>query len=154
MANYNQSTRQRVADINSGLRVTASGVGILAAGVDMFNVVGGRVAVLGMIGIVTTQIQAAATTLRPRAVCTAGTTNLSAVSADVTGAAVGAALALPAAAADALQYSATGAVLLHATDWVLQEGEINLLGSADRTGAIEWTVLYVPIDEGAYIEAA
>ena len=58
MPNYNLSTRQRVADLVTGLRVDKAAISIAAASTkSLFTVAGGNVLVLGLVGEVTVVIQ-------------------------------------------------------------------------------------------------
>lgn len=139
---------------------------------DIFNVNGGRVIVTSLTGVVTTVIQAQACTISVGNKPTGGssaTTTLCAASASVSGLAVGASLAVPQAKANALIFSAAdGTVLWNGTSStagqgisvvngglvLVPAGTIQITTSATNTGAIQWSVTYIPYDTGAYITAA
>jgi len=124
---------------------------------DIFNIVGGRVLLFDLMGVVTEVIQTAATTLAVDFDADFGGDAVMAVaSADFTADAVGTMYLMPATAAGALTVPAGGAYLrlFPALGWVLSAGAITITASAARTGGIKWTAFYIPIDDGAYIEAA
>lgn len=155
MPYYNQSARERVADINYGLRVDTTTGPIVTGQNAIFNVTG-RVHVTDLIGIVTTTLEAAALTLHfDFDADVGGDAAMCVASADLTGTAAGTMLILPAAAASALAVPAGGYMkLFPAVGWVLSSGAIDLHASAGNTGAIKWSVFYVPLEDGAHIDAA
>ena len=153
----NLSLRRAVTSIVQGIRVESTMNPILNGAQDIFHVVGGRVILFDMIGIVTEVIQTAATTLAVNFDADfGGDAVMSVASADFTADAVGTIYLMPATAAGALTVPAAGAYLrlFPALGWVMSEGAISITASAARTGGIKWTVFYIPIDDGAYIEAA
>jgi hypothetical protein len=158
MPNYNLSTRGRIADIHYGLRTDAT-VNPIANGQNAVFTVTGRVLLVDLIGIVTEQIQAAATLLHwdfdAAATNPGGDAPLCIDSADLTGDVVGTMYALPAAAGTALQVPAGAYLrLFPAVGWILGAGELDLHASAARTGGILWSAYYIPLEEGAAINAA
>ena len=142
-----------VRKLHAGLRAVTDPVVFTDASTTLFNVVGGRVLVKQILGVATTAVEDDAITMQLQ------------IDPDV-----GAAAAFTAATSirnDALgtRYAVAGfdvtEDIVISTDgmavgdeFILPIGEINALRSAARTGAIQWEIFYVPIDDGAYIEVA
>ena len=138
-----------VRKITTGLKVdTTSGV---ANGVnDLFEVVGGRVKVLQIMGVVTTQIGAGATVIHLQIEAI----DLSlAAGPDIDGALVGVNIGIT-GAVGAAAVATAGYLIAQAAPQILNPGTINFNSTAARDGAIAWSVIYVPIDDGAYVEVA
>ena len=149
MSNYNQSTRQAVANINTGLRVDRATS--LVRNKAIFNVKGGRVLLVNLAGYVTTAMH--------------GTTNATQLQHDATnGAAVDLCdtldlnacaqysfLAITGAAGDAMT-KATSAIRGMTIPVILGEGQVKIVRQADVAGSVAWSVWYVPLDEGAYMD--
>ena len=156
MANYNNSTRNRVGDINHGLKVDRAAALITAASVPLFTIAGGRVAIHEIFGEIMVQIAATATLIHIDVEPTAGgAVPLCIDSADIQGHIVGQLYSVPAAVGSAMTVAAGGAYVKTMPTVISGVGTINLHASAaPATGTVKWTVVYVPIDEGAYIEAA
>ena len=158
MASYAPSTRQRIADIRLGLRVDRAAQAIPVTTDVLFTVTGGRIALLGLIGEITSLFDATATTLL--VTCNADTgadTVLSIASAALNDREAGVCVALPATAGTGLIDSVTeGAVILGANPvWAVAAGSIDItVGGGANAGLMKWTLFYVPIDSGAYVTAA
>lgn len=153
----NLSLRRAVAQMHLGIKVEYTLNPIANGAQDLFNVVGGRVLLLDLMGLVTTVIQTAATTIAINFDADfGGDAVMSVASADITADAVGTMYLMPAAAGGALTVPAAGAYLrlFPALGWVLSAGAISLTASAARTGGILWTAFYVPLDDEAYVEPA
>lgn len=122
----------------------------------IFTVTGGRVAITALVGTCTTVCSATATTLAigtTPTVGTASTTSLASAVA-ITSKEVGTMVALGATAGAALivgTNAATPAML--ALPIVVSAGTIDLTTSATNTGAFSWSLLYIPIDDGASVTA-
>ncbi len=158
MTNYNDSTQQRVADINRGLRVTKAASSCAATtDVSLFTIAGGKIALLGLVGVADGAMQAAATTILIKTTPTGGTvTPLSIASATLSGKASGTMLTLPAAVGSALTISTgEGAALLNAAPiYVCRPGTIAMtVGAATNTQTVSWTLWYVPLEDGAEVTA-
>lgn len=159
MPHYNSSTRQRVADIEAGLRVDRATATLPQTGqYDIFTVAGGMVKVLGILGEVTTVIQTqlnntnlefnpSAATLADSDLCAALD-----ISADV----IGTLYTIDGTAGSAMVDSGTTGFLIHtlAQPLYMSEGAIELHCSASSTGAVKWSIWYVPLEDGSYIAAA
>jgi hypothetical protein len=153
----NLSERRAIQGIYQGIKVEYTLNPIANGAQNLFTVVGGRVLLLDLMGLVTTVIQTAATTIAINFLATfGGNAAMSVASADITADAVGTMYLMPAAAGGALTVPAGGAYLrlFPALGWVLSAGTISLTASAARTGGILWTAFYVPIDDEAYVEPA
>jgi hypothetical protein len=138
---------------------------------DIFTVSGGRVIITSLTGVVTTIIQAQATTLSVGNKPTGGSSSTASFCAtlDLTGKPVGTTLAVPQAKASALISSgADGTVLWNGATssagqgipvtsgglLIVPAGSIQVTTVATSTGAIQWTCTYVPYDVGAFVVAA
>lgn len=161
MAYYNQSTRERVADINQGIRVDRDSATLpQGAADDLFTIAGGNVLVLGILGEVTTPIGGAndtnlefspdAATLNDGDLCD-GTTPLD-IDADV----VGTLYTITGTITDDMVDSGDTGLLAYtlASPLFMVPGSIELHCAGSVTGEIKWSIWYVPLDDGAYIEAA
>lgn len=159
MPNYNESTQQRVADINRGLRVVKSASSCAAtADVSLFTISGGKVALIGLVGVCDGAMEAAATTILVKNTATGGTaTPFSIASSSISGKAAGTMLTLPAAVGSVLTTSVgeSAALLSAAPIYVCRPGIIAMtVGAATNTGTITWSLWYVPLDDGAAVTAA
>ena len=153
----NLSLRRAIGQINYGIRVDATTYPVVTGQNAVFNIVGGRVMVIDLIGIVTVQLEAAALLLHWDAdMDTGGDAALSIDSADLTGDVVGTMYLMPAAAGGALTVPAGGAYLklFPQIGWIVGPGALDLHASAGNTGGIKWSLFYIPLDDEAYVEAA
>lgn len=122
----------------------------------LFTVSGGRVIILGIVGEVTTVMDATATTLKFTSNPTTGTdTDLSAAVA-VTSKEVGSLISTPiATGGDTIVTNAGGGVQLSGSSgFVVPEGNVGVTTSATQTGAASWVLHYVPLDAGAEVVSA
>ena len=152
----NLSLRRAVSQIYQGIKVEATTNPIANGQNAVFNIVGGRILLLDLMGLVTVQLQAAALLLHWDAdMDIGGDAALSIDSADLTGDVVGTMYLMPAAAGGAMTVPAGGAYLrlFPALGWVIGAGALDLHASAARTGGILWTAWYIPLDDEAYMEA-
>lgn len=121
----------------------------------IFNVTVGRVMVTQIVGQVTTAVQAQATLAKLVATPSGGgTVNDLCATLDLTGAIVGSLLSITGLASDALVKSTGGAIALMRNPIAVAVGAIGLNTAASSTGAIKWSVTYIPIDDGATLVAA
>jgi len=154
MPHYNVSARGRLADIGLGIRVdraTATLPQTTASAI--FNIVGGRVAMMGILGEVTV-ILGAVGNLSLESNPTTGTT--AALCAVVASAAneVGTLLSIDGTKATAMLCVDAGGTAMQSKPVALPVGTLDLRASASSTGSIKWSIWYLPIDEGAYVTAA
>ena len=151
----NLSLRRAVGQIYQGVKVETT-TNPIADG-DLFNIVGGRVLLLDLMGLVTVDLEVAACTLELDFDADfGGDVALTVASADFTGDLVGTMYLMPAAIGGALTVPAGGAYLrlFPTLGVVLSAGHIELDASAAITGGIKWTAWYIPLDDEAYMEAA
>ncbi len=155
MPHYNSSTRQRVADINLGLRVdraTATLPQTTAAAI--FTIIGGTVAITGIVGEVTTVIQTQANDTKLTANPTTGTSVDLCAALDITADEAGCLYGITGTPANALVGTNAGFGPLPAARLVINIGTIDLDCAASNTGSVKWSIFYIPLEDGAYIEAA
>jgi len=168
--NYSPSTIARIADINYGLRVdtsTIAGATLSTANptrTTLFNVVGGRVLVRQLVGESIVTLAGAGCLVKFCFTPTGGAeVDITAVSLDAGsgGWAAGMRLILGAAIGGTTTFSAIGASVAKAADpYIL--GQVGLGGAllfhattaAFTGGSAKFSAWYVPLDEGAYMEAA
>lgn len=140
-----------------GARVSKAATAITAISTKpLFTVAGGRVVITSLIGEVTTAIQAQANAAKivfnPDA--TGADTDLTATE-DINADAVGTLYGVSGDFSDALL---VGLLALEAPafggPFILSEGSIGLNTAASSTGAVAWTLTYVPLDDGAAVTAA
>lgn len=148
----NQMKGSVIRQANYGLKVERAAATLPATTTaTIFNVTGGRVMILLLVGEVTTVMSGTATNLSTNHVATGGggTTALSTATA-VTSLAVGTPFVLTALNAAA---AVTG-VAANPNRLTVVPGAIQITTSATNTGAMRWTLLYVPLDDGAVVTAA
>lgn len=122
----------------------------------LFNIVGGRVLVTGLIGEFTVAAGATATTVKVTGTPTTGTAVDWCTATAVTSKEVGAEMTLPAAAGSALVVTNAGAggQMQPKSPYIAAVGTIGITTSAGDTGSAKWTIFYVPLDDGASVTAA
>jgi len=151
--NYNKSTRQRVADINLGIHVSRDTDNILT-GDSLFNIEGGRVLVRQILGEVTTLMETKTINFKLTSDPDTGTTTDLCGNLDLTAAEVGSLLTISGVVATAMQIGKSGSVIGQLFPIPVAAGAIKAVVGATHTGSIKWDIWYVPLDEGAYVEAA
>lgn len=119
----------------------------------IFNIVGGRVAITRIVGEVTVILGAVGNMSLEGNPTTGTMVPLCAVVAAGTKEA-GTLLGITGTFADAMLAANAGALEAQVKDVVLPVGTIDLRLSASSTGECKWTLFYIPIDDGAYVEAA
>lgn len=157
MPNFDPSTLAAIAFINRGARVDrpAQSTALLftTAAVPLFNVVGGKILELAIIGEVTTEISNDATLAKWTGTPTVGTAvDLCANSATLAQAAVGKQLVMTGTLATAMTIANAGGALWQATAHVIDVGTIDITGTVQGvTGAIKFSIWYLPLEDGAYV---
>jgi hypothetical protein len=141
-----------IRSVNYGTRVARLAATLPATGNQTIFTVTGRVLITTLIGEVTTATGATVTNLKVTAVSTVGSiaTDLTA-NAAVTSLAVGNLYGISGIAATAANI---GSAVQQSNELVVQPGVIRITTDATNTGAMTWTVTYVPLDDGASIVAA
>ena len=133
----------------------------------LFTVAGGRVIITTVTAVVSTVIQAQACTISVGNTPTGGSASvasIAAASSSVSGVAVGASFAVPpySSGAAALVFSGANGVLptadlgISLDDgglYLVPAGTVDWTTSATNTGALIWTLGYVPYDAGATVTA-
>lgn len=133
----------------------------------LFTVAGGRVMITSVTAVVSTVIQAQACTIsigNTPAGGSASVASIAAASSSVSGVAVGASFGVPAfsSGASALVFTTANGVLAAADMGVSLDdggiclcpaGTVDWTTSATNTGAVTWTLGYVPYDAGATVTA-
>jgi len=121
---------------------------------DLFTIAGGRVAILGIVGEVTTVLGATANNAKLIANPTTGTSvDICAVLA-VANKEAGTLFGITGIFADALVGANAGATVLQQRPVVVNSGTIDFDCSSTNTGATKWTCWYVPLDDGATVVSA
>jgi len=118
----------------------------------IFNVVGGRVAITQIIGVVTEAIEDQANDTKLTTTPTDGVAADLCAALDIAADTVGTIYGITGTPANAM----VGSTVLtkQATQLIVGEGTIDLECAAANTGAIQWTIYYIAMDDGAVIEAA
>ena len=120
----------------------------------IFNILGGRVLVTQIVGEVTVAIQNQLNNTKLTANPTAGTSVDMCAVLDIANDEVGCLYGPTGTPADALIGTNAGLTPGMAKGQILNVGTIDLSCSASNTGSVKWTISYIPIDDGASIEAA
>jgi len=137
-----------------GLRVDRPPATLPATTAGALFTIVGRVAVTQIVGEVTTIIQTQANATKLTANPTVGTAADICATLDITADEVGTLYSITGTAATAMTGVSAGGVAGMAVQVVLQPGTLDLDCAATSTGAVRWTIFYVPLDEGASIVAA
>lgn len=124
------------------------------AAAPIFNIRGGRVAITQIIGEVTTVIQTQANLTNLVGNPTVGTSVDLCTTLSITAFEVGCLLGITGLNTDALIGIDAGVLPGQTRDVILAAGTLDLDCAASNTGAVKWTVFYIPIDDGAWLEAA
>jgi hypothetical protein len=119
----------------------------------IFTVAGGKVLITSFVGEVTTAVQAQANAMKIVATPTVGTVNDLSGTVETNGAILGSLLGLTGLAGDALVLSTGGGVSNLRNFIAVKAGTIGVNTAASSTGAITWTITYVPLDDGATVVA-
>jgi hypothetical protein len=123
----------------------------------IFTVSGGRVAITSLTGKVTTVVGGTTPALKVVATPTVGSANDLCTTGTITGDEVGTLYSLPGSTGSALNISGSGSggVTGVTAPVIVAAGTIGAnCSAADATGAIQWTLTYVPLDNGASVTAA
>jgi len=126
----------------------------LTTGLALFNVLGGRVQLNLIVGEVTTIMEAAASASKLTADPTIGTTTDLCGTVEMNAAEAGTLITISGTAATAMQLGKSGSVRGQDSPVIVAVGAIRWVMAAPLTGSIKWTLFYIPIDDGAYVEAA
>lgn len=119
----------------------------------IFNVTGGRVAITGIIGEVTTAIQNQANNTKLTANPTTGPSVDICAVLDIANDAVGTLYGISGVFGDAM-HGPGAATFMTVQAVVVDIGTIDLDCAASNTGEVAWILTYVPLDDGAAVAAA
>lgn len=118
----------------------------------IFTVAGGRLMLTALVGQVTTIMSATATNLKVTSTPTVGSAVDLCINGAVTSKEVGALVALPAAVASALVVANAGAVTSPpGLSLIIPAGTIQITTDATNTGAMKWSMLWIPLDDGVTV---
>jgi len=120
----------------------------------IFNIKGGRVLLTQIVGEVTVVIQTQANNTKLTANPTTGTSVDICAVLSITADEVGTLYGVTGLNTDAMIGINAGALPAQTRGVVLPVGTLDLDCAASNTGSVKWTVFYIPIDDGAYVEAA
>lgn len=151
-----------VLDNLKGMRMSVLGARVERADASLpqtaaealFTVTGGKVLITGIVGEVGTVIETQANNTKLTANPTVGTSVDICAVLSITADEAGTLYSITGTLTDALVGTTAGAVAAQAKNVIVNAGTIDLNCAASNTGTIAWTVFYVPIDDGAAIEAA
>lgn len=138
-----------------GLRVDRAAAVLPATGNQtLFTVATGKIIILGLLGEVTTVASATATLINFAAVPTTGPVqNLNAPTASaIENATVGTLVTISGLFTDAAIIGGAGQIL-DSTGVVIAPGGIRITTSATNTGALKYSLWYLPLDDGATVVA-
>lgn len=154
MGVLNQASAYRLA--NFGVKVDRAVGNIAQTGdLTLFTVAGGKVIVTSIVGVVGTVIQAQANAVKLKSVPTTGTAKDISGTFDVNGLEAGGILTLDATTlATALSGTNAGAALMTKVGVIVPIGSIKMNAAASNTGTIQWSLTYIPYDDGATVVAA
>ena len=138
--------------LNLGRRVDRALSTHIAATTPYFNIVGGRVLLTGLVGLVTTA--SGANACQWVANPTTGTaTQVLCAALDINPALVGDSLVITGIVANAMTYGGAGGLGAIAAPVLLLVGALSFIAAA-ADGATSWSLTYIPWDDGAYVTAA
>lgn len=120
----------------------------------LFNIVGGRVIMTAIVGEVTTIIQNQANNTKLTANPTTGTSVDICAVLSIQAKEVGTLFGITGTFATAMVGANAGATVIPTNGVVLPVGSLDLDCAASNTGSVKWSLFYLPLDSGAYVEAA
>jgi hypothetical protein len=121
---------------------------------SLFTITGGPILLTSIVGTVTTQIQAQATTYKLTANHATGVDVDLCSTLDLTGKAVGTLLGITGTFATALVGAGAGATVIPVQPVLVNVGTIDATTVASSTGAIQWTITYIPWAANAAVAVA
>lgn len=119
-----------------------------------FTVVGGRVMIMQLLGEVTTAIETQANDTKWTATPTVGTAADICAALDITADEAGALYGITGILANAMVGAVAGALAEQSNGVIVNAGTLDLDCAASNTGATKWSLFYIPLDVGAYVEIA
>lgn len=143
--------------LNFGARVDRAGALVpQTATSSIFTVTGGRVLITGLTGLITVAGSATDPLMKIVSTPTVGSTgDVTTAVATFTTSAIGGILSVDGSPTAAMVYSQGAGAVLDAKAIVIPAGAIRLTcGASNATLQVQWTLLYVPLDDGASVAAA
>lgn len=131
----------------------ATGALPATAAASLFTIAGGRIALMAIVGEVTTIIQAQATTLKLTSTPTVGTAVDLCATVDMSGKEVGTLLGITGLFSDAMVAANAGAGIMPRNPIVIPVGNIRWTTGATSTGSVKWRLFWLPLDAGATVTA-
>jgi hypothetical protein len=107
-----------------------------------------------ILGEVTTVMETKTINLKLQGNPTTGTTSDLCANLDMTAKEAGTLLTITGTVGDAMVAGSSGGVAGQAKPVIVAIGAIEAAVGATHTGSIKWSLWYVPLDDGAYVEAA
>lgn len=155
MPNYAQTTKTALADVVLGIRVDRATAALPQSTAHaLFTVSGGKVAITGIIGEVTTAIQNQANNTKIVANPTTGSdVDLCAVL-SIANDELGCLYGITGVVSEAMVGANAGYAPWPTRPLVVNAGTIDLNCAASNTGSVQWSLWYVPLEDGAYVTAA
>lgn len=155
MPTYNKTAREAIANWKLGIRVDRATAALpQTAAAALFNIVGGRVQMTAILGEVTTIMGANANNTSLEANPTTGTTAAICAVLATENDEVGTLYSISGLKATALYGVDAGGTAMQHIPVALPAGSLDLRCAGNNTGAVKWSLWYVPLDDGAYVEAA
>lgn len=121
---------------------------------SLFRITGGRIALLGIVGEVTTIIQTQADATKLVSTPTVGTALDICATLDITADEVGCLYGITGIPGDAMIGANAGASPMCLRPLVIPTGVIGLNCAATNTGSIKWAAFWLPLDDGAALAVA
>lgn len=154
-ANLNQSQLDAAMLFRLGVRIDRAAASLpQTTAAALFTISGGRVLATLILGQVTTIIQTQANATKLTSVPTTGSSVDICATKDITALEVGGLLVVNGTFATALTQANAGAIIAQTVPVILAAGSLKLDCAASNTGAIKWSLFYLPIDDGATVVAA
>lgn len=155
MPSLNQSQLEALTPFMAGRRVDRSTAALPQTTQSaLFTVAGGRVLMLGIVGEVTTIIQNQANNTKLVANPTTGTDVDICAVLSIANDEVGCLYGITGLFTDAMVGANAGASVWPRNPVILPVGTLDLSCAASNTGAVKWSLFYVPLDDGAIVTAA
>lgn len=137
--------------VHQWLRVSRAAATVPATATEtIFNVEGGRIALLALVGEVTTAIQNQVCTLTVQVDSDAGAADDFGAAVSIANLGVGTMLSVEGDGTAGLT-AGIGWAQACLTPVIVAPGIITITTSATNTGAMKWDLYYLPLDEAAYV---
>ena len=152
MPDYNMSEREAAAVIGLGTKVERATAN-MTTGLALFDIEGGNCLITLMVGEVTSQLVAQAYTFKLVVDVDTGTDTDLCATLNINADEEGTLYTLEGTPGTALQEGSSGSVPGPTFPSVVAPGAIDITVSTATSGEVKWTLWYIPLEVGAYIEA-